>query len=364
MQSWVQSAWILRSYIPPFLKPQRNHGVPFASAYHPAPVTGSQEMAKLPGLTSRTSKARVLGPPRRTTTKLLLRSPPGIAVDKTGQCIDTLTLVQSYYPLPGRIGHHYQHYCHYYHYYHHQYHQYHHCHYQYHHSSQHISEPCPSHSGPFSSSPRARKWEPSAAPTSHISLPAATGQPSAVNPSPSSLSSSLPLTAGVFLRRPRRPMAYNTYSTASSAISTPRSTSPSSVFSGRSSHTFVASKRLSLSLQRRQSAFNPLYSVDVVSIEQRMKMASLDGLRGYAQDHYGEVIQQRTTDYVPQSVAGGYQVLREPLWNKGVHLRSPRFQKLPTKLYMPMHPVQPIDFSFLKVFLLLPRSVCRRTSLV
>ncbi|KAI0157633.1 NADP-dependent malic enzyme [Xylariaceae sp. FL1272] len=114
-------------------------------------------------------------------------------------------------------------------------------------------------------------------------------------------------------------MAYiHTYSTASSDISTPRSSSPSSIFSGRSSHTSAASKRLSLSLQRRQSALNPMSSVDVAAIEQQIKMTSLDGLRGYAQDHYGEVKQYRTTDYVPKSAAGGYQVLREPLWNKGL----------------------------------------------
>ncbi|KAI3325066.1 NADP-dependent malic enzyme [Xylariaceae sp. AK1471] len=113
-------------------------------------------------------------------------------------------------------------------------------------------------------------------------------------------------------------MAYNTYSTARSDISTPRSASPSSIFSGRSSHTSITSKRLSLSLQRRQSAFNPMSTVDIASIEQRMKMAALDGLRGYAQDHYGEVKQYRSTDYVPKSAAGGYQVLREPLWNKGL----------------------------------------------
>lgn len=59
-------------------------------------------------------------------------------------------------------------------------------------------------------------------------------------------------------------------------------------------------------------------SVDITAIEQQMKMAALDGLRGYAQNHYGEVHQYRTTDYVPQSAAGGYQVLREPLWNKGL----------------------------------------------
>lgn len=55
-----------------------------------------------------------------------------------------------------------------------------------------------------------------------------------------------------------------------------------------------------------------------------MKMASLDQHRGYAQDHYGEVHQYRTTEYVPHGQAGGYQVLREPHWNKGEHRRSAR----------------------------------------
>jgi len=48
-----------------------------------------------------------------------------------------------------------------------------------------------------------------------------------------------------------------------------------------------------------------------------MKQSSLDVLRGYSQDHYGTVEQYRTTDYVPKNMAGGYQVLREPAWNKG-----------------------------------------------
>ncbi|KAI0471953.1 NADP-dependent malic enzyme [Xylariaceae sp. FL0804] len=113
-------------------------------------------------------------------------------------------------------------------------------------------------------------------------------------------------------------MAYNTYTTASPDISTPRSSSPASIFSARSSHSSASSKRLSLSLQRRQSSMNPMSSVDVHAIEEQMKMAALDGLRGYSQDHYGEVQQYRTTDYVPKSAAGGYQVLREPLWNKGL----------------------------------------------
>jgi malate dehydrogenase (oxaloacetate-decarboxylating)(NADP+) len=48
-----------------------------------------------------------------------------------------------------------------------------------------------------------------------------------------------------------------------------------------------------------------------------MKMASLDQLRGYAQHHFGEVKQARDTDYVPEHNAAGYQVLTEPVWNKG-----------------------------------------------
>jgi hypothetical protein len=58
-------------------------------------------------------------------------------------------------------------------------------------------------------------------------------------------------------------------------------------------------------------------SVDVASIEASMKMANLDGLRGYAQNHYGEIQQEKSTEYIDQSSAAGYQVLREPLWNKG-----------------------------------------------
>lgn len=125
------------------------------------------------------------------------------------------------------------------------------------------------------------------------------------------------------LHRPSpRSMAFNstTYSTASSDISTPRSSSPSfSINSARSSSTSI-SKRMSISSRRSQSQFNPMSSVNIAAIEAQMKMAALDGLRGYAQNHYGEVQQYRSTDYVPKSSAGGYQVLREPLWNKGMFL--------------------------------------------
>jgi hypothetical protein len=265
-------------------------------------------MAKLHGLKSRTSTARVIGPPPRGTIGMLLKSPPGIGVVGLGHrrtnLTRTRTLALTHYPSSGHIAH-----CHCY------------------HSGRRFSEPCLSHSGLFSSSsldsdpvPNGKPSAPSVVfptltpfpPRTSTPLPAATGNNSTSGTSPRQ-------TDCILLRHaPRRPMAYNTYSTASSDISTPRSASPSSVFSGRSSHTSLASKRLSLSLQRRQSAFNPMSTVDIASIEQRMKMASLDGLRGYAQDHYGEVKQYRTTDYVPKSAAAGYQVLREPLWNKGV----------------------------------------------
>ncbi|KAK3944189.1 hypothetical protein QBC46DRAFT_375622 [Diplogelasinospora grovesii] len=112
--------------------------------------------------------------------------------------------------------------------------------------------------------------------------------------------------------------AFSTSST-SSDISTPRSMSPSSsVASGRSSQSSISNKRMSISSSRRISASNPMSSVDIATIEEAMKMANLDTLRGYAQDHYGEVHQYTNTEYVSQNQALGYQVLREPLWNKGL----------------------------------------------
>ncbi|KAG7108996.1 NADP-dependent malic enzyme like protein [Verticillium longisporum] len=82
-------------------------------------------------------------------------------------------------------------------------------------------------------------------------------------------------------------------------MSTPRSSSPASS-------------------SRRMTDFNPMNSVDINAIEEKMKAAALDQHRGYAQNHYGEVQQYRSTDYVPKSSACGYQVLREPAWNKGL----------------------------------------------
>jgi hypothetical protein len=46
-------------------------------------------------------------------------------------------------------------------------------------------------------------------------------------------------------------------------------------------------------------------------------MANLDTLRGYNQGRYGEVQQNATTEYISETQALGYQVLNEPMWNKG-----------------------------------------------
>lgn len=71
---------------------------------------------------------------------------------------------------------------------------------------------------------------------------------------------------------------------------------------------------------RRLTDFNPMSSVNVFAIEEAMKMAALDQHRGYTQSHIGEVKQHRDTEYVDHSQAAGYQVIHEPLWNKGTLL--------------------------------------------
>lgn len=63
-------------------------------------------------------------------------------------------------------------------------------------------------------------------------------------------------------------------------------------------------------------------TVDVFAIEEAMKMAALDQHRGYVKDSYGEVKQDRDTEYMAISQAAGYQIIREPLWNKGMFLSS------------------------------------------
>lgn len=123
----------------------------------------------------------------------------------------------------------------------------------------------------------------------------------------------------------------STSSTSSDNISTPRSISPSSsVASARSSHSSISNtQRLSISSSRRISAANPMSSVDIAAIEDAMRMANLDTLRGYAQNHYAEVHQYATTEYVPENKALGYQVLNEPMWNKGESVWFPLLSSSP-----------------------------------
>ena len=71
-------------------------------------------------------------------------------------------------------------------------------------------------------------------------------------------------------------------------------------------------------------------SVDIEAIEEAMRMAKLDTLRGYAQNNYAEVKQLCQTEYIPKPQALGYQILNEPMWNKGESTESkPRYSGIP-----------------------------------
>lgn len=58
--------------------------------------------------------------------------------------------------------------------------------------------------------------------------------------------------------------------------------------------------------------------VDVTAIENQMKAASLDTLKGYNHNNYGVVEQGPPTEYVKKAEAKGYQLLKEPMWNQGL----------------------------------------------
>lgn len=59
-------------------------------------------------------------------------------------------------------------------------------------------------------------------------------------------------------------------------------------------------------------------AVDISAIQEAMKMTALDQHRGYTQDRFAEVKQTQTTQYLPEAAAAGYQIIREPHWNKGM----------------------------------------------
>lgn len=110
------------------------------------------------------------------------------------------------------------------------------------------------------------------------------------------------------------------YSTSSSSSAAPtpttsvRSMSPhSSISSAPSMHT--SNKRVSLSGRHN---LNPLSFVDTTAIDAQMKLASLNHHAGYSTKSYPAAITQpASTEYTPEYMAKGYQVLREPAWNKG-----------------------------------------------
>ncbi|KAK4225502.1 malic enzyme [Podospora fimiseda] len=95
---------------------------------------------------------------------------------------------------------------------------------------------------------------------------------------------------------------------------------------------------MSISSVRRISSANPMSSVDIAAIEEAMRMANLDVLKGYAQKSYGEVQQFAKTEYLTKNQALGYQVLNEPMWNKGESIIPASFLHIP------------ISFSYFSLF--------------
>ncbi|OTA92646.1 hypothetical protein M434DRAFT_396313, partial [Hypoxylon sp. CO27-5] len=259
------------------MKPQRNQGSRLSQLIR---LRVNSPIARIGGLSTRVSRARILGPPHVSVLFPLLRSsssPAHVIIDDiaAGRTLikhngnNTQDYTKTHRDSNQQTHHHH-----------------------------HITEPSSLHSGLFSCSTTGsgiRKREASSTPLPPSTLLA----PNPLIPHSSNSVSSIGLSSispavpsypisstsnRCFLiiphrPSPGRPMAFSTYSTASSDISTPRSTSPSSsIISARSSHSSVSSKRLSLSFQRRQSALNPMSSVDISAIEEQMKMAALDGL--------------------------------------------------------------------------------------
>jgi malate dehydrogenase (oxaloacetate-decarboxylating)(NADP+) len=125
------------------------------------------------------------------------------------------------------------------------------------------------------------------------------------------------------------PMAsFGSYSSSSnsSVASTPAGTaspSPSSSISSLASMRMSPSnKRVSLS-SRNIGGINS-HLGDTTALERSFKAASLDTMRGYSQNAYAVVEQTHETESIPRPRARGYQLLREPAWNKGwLQLYSP-----------------------------------------
>ena len=74
------------------------------------------------------------------------------------------------------------------------------------------------------------------------------------------------------------------------------------------------------------STHRPL--IDTAAIDAQMKLASLNHLAGYTTKSYPDAVpQSSTTTYTPEEMARGYEVLREPFFNKGAYLLAQFLQK-------------------------------------
>lgn len=108
---------------------------------------------------------------------------------------------------------------------------------------------------------------------------------------------------------------------------TPRSASLSSIGSRNSARSIsrfsirstsqTSTSRQSFSAPRLTKR-NTMSAVDISAIQEAMKLTSLDQHRGYSQDRFAEVKQTQPTEYMEESAAAGYQIIREPHWNKGM----------------------------------------------
>ncbi|UPK94510.1 hypothetical protein LCI18_005445 [Fusarium solani-melongenae] len=141
----------------------------------------------------------------------------------------------------------------------------------------------------------------------------------------SALTRSSAVTATTNNRRPRLPLPRLSYSSYSPSSQSPSphpllsmSMASSSPYSTASSDIATPRSRSSTSSSRKLTDSNPMSSVDLSKIEEQIKMTALDQHRGYVQDHYAEVQQDRPTQYIDETNAAGYQIVREPLWNKGL----------------------------------------------
>ena len=116
------------------------------------------------------------------------------------------------------------------------------------------------------------------------------------------------------------PMAsFGSYSSSStsSVASTPASTaspSPSSSISSLASMRMTPTNKR-VSLTSRNNINTALGNT--AALESSFKAASLDTMRGYSQNAYAVVEQTHETETIPRPRARGYQLLREPAWNKG-----------------------------------------------